>query len=313
MKSKPTPLFLTIDYTLLPERIQGLREMILQFRARLIDEGIANPEDIHYSRKATAEDLLGAHSLSYINDVLNLRNTQRTLTIGLILDRAGVEISLQNVGATLAAAELALENGIAMQMTGGTVYAFRDYGMSLSIFNDVAVALLHAMANGQIERGLVVSSDVFYPMGTASILAQHPEFVVLSIYDGENRMPDAPRGNYDVEVSRHIGDEEYLEIVENSILTVLDTHRPDLLMYLSSAKVQNDGTDSTFRISNEALKRRDEIVIRSAFERRIPIAVLTAGGRSRVFKDYIEIHLNTAKIVKEYSKKDWEREGSSPG
>jgi len=48
----------------------------------------------------------------------------------------------------------------------------------------------------------------------------------------------------------------------------------------------------------EGIKKRDEIVISYAYDRKIPIVVLLAGGYSRKFEDLVEIHSNTAKVLK---------------
>jgi hypothetical protein len=47
--------------------------------------------------------------------------------------------------------------------------------------------------------------------------------------------------------------------------------------------------------------KRDAFVIKSARDRNIPIAVVLAGGYPRNIEEIVEIHSNTAKLVKRYS------------
>ncbi len=292
-------LFVCLDYSQIPERLSRLRGMLVELRRRLVEEEIASEGEIVSPRRAKVEDLALAHSLAYIDDVLNLRKTRRTVFAGLMLDSTALEISLLNVGATLQAADIALESGLSLQLTGGTVYASRDHALSLSFFNDVAIAMLKARARGRIRRGLVVSSDAYFPEGMVSILSDVPEVHTLCIFDEDNQTWNMPRGDHGVTVTAETGDEAYLEAVRSSVLQSYAILQPDLVAYLSSAKVQNERRDSGFSVSKDALMERDRVVVEGARQRGIPIMVLTAGGRTRAPDDYIEIHLNTARVVKE--------------
>jgi acetoin utilization deacetylase AcuC-like enzyme len=266
-----------------------------------LDEGIARPGDIVVPEVAKTEDLVLAHSLSYIDDVLNLRKTRRTIYTGLPLDSVARRLALLNVGGTLLATDIARDQGIGMHLTGGTVYAYRDHAASLSFFNDVAIVMLREKVKGRMERGLVISMDAYFPEGTVSILQNHPDIQVLSVFDGGNRMSTLPSWDQDIAVRWSTRDEEYLGIVEGAVLNAYDAINPDFVVYLSSAMVQNESPEGGFTISDEALEKRDRIVIGGARERSMPIAVLTAGGRTRSLEDYVGIHRNTARVVKDHA------------
>jgi acetoin utilization deacetylase AcuC-like enzyme len=297
------PLFVSQDFSIYPRDLERAVYIVKMFRIRFLESGIATPEEVSIAEKATVEDLAYAHTLVYIDDVMNLRKTRRTLFCGFSLGEFSRDVSLINVGGTVKAAEIALEAGIAMHLTGGTVYAHRDYASSLSYFNDAAIAMLKNRVLGRINRGLVVSSDAYSPEGTISILSSFPEFHTLSIFDESNRTQSLPKGDQDITVSWNTGDEEYLKIIEGSVLRTYDVFKPEFVVYLSSAKIQNEGPDGGFTVTTEALEKRDRVVIGGACERRIPIVVLTAGGRTRELEDYISIHINTARIVKEFAQK----------
>ena len=53
--------------------------------------------------------------------------------------REMVERSRRSVGATIAAARAALDDGVAANLAGGTHHAFADRGEGFCVFNDVAV------------------------------------------------------------------------------------------------------------------------------------------------------------------------------
>ena len=48
--------------------------------------------------------------------------------------------------------------------------------------------------------------------------------------------------------------------------------------------------------------KRDEYVISLARENRIPIAICLGGGYAYKVEDTVEIHVNTMKIVKKFTK-----------
>ena len=61
--------------------------------------------------------------------------------LGMPWSEALVERGRRSVGGTVAAAGLALERGLGMNLGGGTHHAGRDFARGYCLFNDVAVAL----------------------------------------------------------------------------------------------------------------------------------------------------------------------------
>ncbi len=303
------PVFVSLVEYPIPDHYVGLREMFEGLSRRILEEGLAGPAGFAGPVDVSAEDLALAHDLPYLSDILSLRPTRRTLFAGFALREPARDISRRNVGATVQAFELALRNGISMQVCGGTVFAFRDHAAGLSVFNDVAVALLKARAEGRIGRAVVLSSDAYHPEGTVSILSRYPDFHTFSVFDRENWSEDTPAGERDIMVTNHTDDEEYLDIIESLIPQVYDLLQPHVVAYLSSAMVQNELPGGGFRVTRQALTKRDELVIGAAWERGVPIVVLTAGGRVLKPEEYIEVHLNTARVVRRYADKGWRPRG----
>ena len=80
-----------------------------------------------------------------------------------------VERSRRSVGATIAAARSALEDGVAASLSGGTHHAFPDHGEGFCVFNDVAVAIRILQREGRVGRVLVLDGDVHQGNGTAAV------------------------------------------------------------------------------------------------------------------------------------------------
>ena len=65
---------------------------------------------------------------------------------------------------------MALHDGLAANLAGGTHHAFRDHGEGFCVLNDVAIAIEQLRAEGTIRRALVIDLDVHQGNGTAAIL-----------------------------------------------------------------------------------------------------------------------------------------------
>jgi acetoin utilization deacetylase AcuC-like enzyme len=51
------------------------------------------------------------------------------------------------------------------------------------------------------------------------------------------------------------------------------------------------------RLTKNGLRERDLLVIGEARRRRLPVAVLLAGGYAAEFEDTVSIHLNTVRVA----------------
>ena len=89
--------------------------------------------------------------------------------LGMPWSEALWERSRLAAGGTLLAARLALEEGIAGNLAGGTHHAFADHAEGFCVINDVAIAIAKLRSEGMIRRAAVVDLDVHQGNGTAAI------------------------------------------------------------------------------------------------------------------------------------------------
>ena len=121
-----------------------------------------------------------------------------------------VERGRRSVGGTVAAARSALENGLGMNLGGGTHHAGRAFARGYCLFNDVAVALARMRAEGGARRALVVDCDVHQGDGTADLLAGDPDCFTLSLHGARNYPFQRIASDLDVDLPSGTGDEGYL-------------------------------------------------------------------------------------------------------
>src|SRR5215467_1109152 len=127
--------------------------------------------------------------------------------VGFPWSEALVERSYRATGGTLAASRHAVENGIAMNLAGGTHHAFADHGEGFCVFNDVAVAIRALQRAGRVRRVAIVDLDVHQGNGTNAIFAGDDTVFTFSMHGGRNYPFKKVPGSLDVELSDGTGDD----------------------------------------------------------------------------------------------------------
>jgi acetoin utilization deacetylase AcuC-like enzyme len=209
-------------------KYSGLRE-------RIVAEGIVRPADLHEAPRAAWEDIRLVHTQAYTEAVEHGTlppDAQRR--IGFPWSPQMVERSRRSVGATLAAAQAAMSDGIAANLAGGTHHAFVDRGEGYCVFNDVAVAARVLQRDHDITRVAVVDCDVHQGNGTAAIFRGDPSVFTLSIHGAKNYPFRKEVSDLDIELDDGTGDDVYLTQLAQS-LDVVFAQRPQVVFYLAGA------------------------------------------------------------------------------
>src|SRR3712207_7052558 len=94
--------------------------------------------------------------------------------IGFPWSQKMVERSRRASGGTLDAARVALSEGIAANLAGGTHHAFADRGEGFCVLNDSAIAARALLTEGLVEKIVILDTDVHQGNGTAAILRADP-------------------------------------------------------------------------------------------------------------------------------------------
>ena len=272
-----------------------------RLRDAVLAEGIVRPDDLHDPARTPLEDVLRVHDAEYIDRLV--RGTmpaaeQRVL--GFPWSEGLVERSFRASGGTLEAAEQALRDGIAMNLAGGTHHAFASHGEGFCVLNDVAIAVRALRARGRIARAAVIDLDVHQGNGTHAILAEDDAAFTFSMHGRRNYPFRKVAGRLDVELEDGTGDTEYLERLAAALPGVLAAARPDIVFYLAGADAHEGDTLGRLKLTFEGLKRRDALVLESARAIGVPVAIAIAGGYGREIDDTVRVHLNTARIARDF-------------
>jgi len=257
-------------------------------------------------------ELAYAHTPAYIDHI-----AQGTLgapaqrEIGFPWSPAMAERARRSVGATIAAARSAMEQGVAANLAGGTHHAYADKGSGFCVFNDVAVTARvlqsewsrkHRATRAHLKVA-VIDLDVHQGNGTASIFRNDDTVFTLSLHGDKNFPFRKESGDLDVPLPDGCGDTDYLAALERALEELEQRFDPGFVIYLAGADPFEGDRLGRLKLSFDGLQTRDRRVFDWCFARRIPMAFVMAGGYGVQIEETVQVQLNTYRIALEY----WER------
>jgi acetoin utilization deacetylase AcuC-like enzyme len=269
-------------------------------RRRVAESGLIAPENLLVPHAATDEEILRAHSEDHLRRVVEGRLSEAEVKrIGFPWSPGMVERSRRSSGATIEACRAALEEGVAVNLAGGTHHAFRDCGEGYCVFNDSAVAARAMQAEGRARRVVVLDCDVHQGNGTAAIFRDDPTVFTFSIHGAKNFPLRKEVSDLDIDLPDGCRDAEYLEALERGVSVALERARADLAIYLAGADPYEDDRLGRLKLTKQGLAERDRLVLGCCRAAGLPVAVTMAGGYPRRVEDAVAIHFQTVRLAAE--------------
>jgi len=178
-----------------PERLRAVLEALRAAFPKL---------DWREAPRASRGQLLRAHSQELLDLVLETRPQRRTmLDPDTVLSPDSAEAALRAAGAAVAAVDAALLGPsprvfCAVRPPGH--HATHDSAMGFCLFNNIAVAALHALDGHGLERVAVVDFDVHHGNGTQAIFEDDRRVLFASshqwpLYPGTGSREETGDGN----------------------------------------------------------------------------------------------------------------------
>lgn len=272
-------------------------------KEQLLRDQIVDPQDFVEPRVASEDDIALVHSREYI------RKLQAGKLSYLEILRLEIPYSPELVravwlcaGGSILAGRLALQDGTAANVGGGFHHAYPDHGEGFCVLNDFAIGIRRLQKDKAIERAMTVDCDVHQGNGTAAIFSGDSSVFTLSIHQENNYPYPKPPSTLDINLRDGVEDAEYLDELEKGLNQALSEFQPDLIYYVAGADPYRDDQLGGLKLTFEGLEQRDRLVFEKACAKNIPVAVTLAGGYARRVEDTIQIHTNTIKMAKEFSK-----------
>jgi acetoin utilization deacetylase AcuC-like enzyme len=254
----------------------------------LLEKKIIN--QFHKPYPCSVKTLKGAHSQTYIDNIINKSLDQnRVKKIGFPLVDSVVKRSLVATGGTVLASKLALEYRIACNTAGGSHHANFDEGAGYCVFNDVAVAANYLLNKGLVKKILIVDLDVHQGNGNSDIFENNKNVFTFSMHSKSNYPAKKSKSDLDIELEDNTEDQKYIETLKDSI-QLLNKQKFDFVFYIAGVDVHFNDRLGKLKLSDDGIKKREEIVIGNFFSKKIPICGVLGGGYNKNFDKLVELH-----------------------
>lgn len=254
----------------------------------LLEKKIIN--QFHKPYPCSVKTLKGAHSQTYISNIINKSLDQnRVKKIGFPLVDSVVKRSLVATGGTVLASKLALEHRIACNTAGGSHHANFDGGAGYCVFNDVAVAANYLLNKGLVKKILIVDLDVHQGNGNSDIFGNNKNVFTFSMHSKSNYPAKKSKSDLDIELEDNTEDQKYIETLKDSI-QLLNKQKFDFVFYIAGVDVHFNDRLGKLKLSDDGIKKREEIVIGNFFSKKIPICGVLGGGYNKNFDKLVELH-----------------------
>ncbi|WP_041737072.1 histone deacetylase family protein [Colwellia psychrerythraea] len=275
----------------LPIRHRFPIEKYVGIRNALVANGVPNnwfkkPTPVNPDNVKTVYDPTYIHQL--INNQLDSKAMRR---IGFPWSQQLIERTLTAVGGTIMTAQLALEYGKSLNLTGGYHHAFANFGSGFCMINDLYLAALTMLQNDNISKVLIFDADVHQGDGTAKLASNNQNVFTVSIH-GEKNFPHRKQvSNLDFALPKGTTDSLYLETVDNALNKAFSSFKPDAVIYDAGVDIHCNDDLGHLDISTQGVLARDKLVFDYCKLKGIPIAAVIGGGYQRDIEALVNVHL----------------------
>ena len=267
---------------------------------QLLYEGTCSGNNFFEPTKPNDKYILAVHEPEYYYDLLNITLDQRAARkIGFPLSEVLVEREVIIADGTIKASEYALQNGIAMNIAGGTHHAYTNRGEAFCLLNDQAIGARYLQHHSKISKVLIVDLDVHQGNGTAEIFQKDNSVFTFSMHGKSNYPFKKEQSDLDIALDNDTDDETYLNILKRTLPRLIDEQEPDFIYYLCGVDVVASDKLGKLGMTLEGCKERDRFVLQTCKDQQIPVLCSMGGGYSPDIKVIVDAHANTFRLAQE--------------
>jgi acetoin utilization deacetylase AcuC-like enzyme len=281
---------------------EGHRFPMLKYElipAQLLYEGSIEQDNIFAPKPCSNEVVLLTHDRDYVSKLLNQTlSAKEQRHMGFPQSAQLTEREFIITQGTIDCCYHAMENGVALNVAGGTHHAFKDRGEGFCMLNDFAIAANYLLKKEEVKQLLIVDLDVHQGNGTAKLFEHEPRVFTFSMHGKHNYPFHKERSDLDVELPDGIEDNGYLQLLAQHLPHLLDTVKPDLVFFLSGVDVLATDKFGKLKITMDGCRRRDEYVLEQAKRRSLPCVISMGGGYSPEVRTIVDAHCQTFRAAK---------------
>jgi acetoin utilization deacetylase AcuC-like enzyme len=272
------------------QKYQGIKDALL---SKGVDQGIFNTPNA-----LSVQQLTQVYDPQYVSQLVNGELDPKAMRrIGFEWSAQLVERTLTAAGGTVLTAQLALEHGKALNLTGGYHHAYANFGSGFCMINDLYLAALQMLQAPNIDKVLIFDCDVHQGDGTAKLAANNPNVYTVSIH-GEKNFPYRKQvSDLDFGLAKGTKDAEYLNLVEEALNMALNYSSPDAVIYDAGVDIHIDDDLGHLDISTQGVFARDKLVFDTCEKHNLPIAAVIGGGYQRNIDALVDVHMQLFKAA----------------
>lgn len=267
---------------------------------QLLYEGTVQNDHFFHPERLDENTALLTHHKSYWDKLIEVNLTpSEERAIGFPINAKFIERGRHISSGTLQCVDFALQNGVAMNVAGGTHHAFAGHGEGYCCLNDQAVAANWLLRREPHRRILIIDLDVHQGNGTASIFENEPRVFTFSMHGARNYPLRKERSDLDIDLPDGLTDQPYLQILKENLPKIGDQFQPDIVFYQSGVDILETDKLGRLSVSRQGCRDRDHFVFNWCRTNNLPVVVSMGGGYSPKIADIVEAHANTFRVAQE--------------
>jgi acetoin utilization deacetylase AcuC-like enzyme len=244
---------------------------------------------------ATREQLERVHTAAHIDSIEELSGRGGGMVdLDTVASEGSFEAALHSAGGAVEAVDRMLAEGngapraafCALRPPGHHAETARAMGFCL--FNNIAVAAAHALAEHGLERVLVIDWDVHHGNGTEEIFYESNRVLYASLhqsplYPGTGAASDTGRGagegfTINVPLPPGAGNDEFSEALEDEVLTRAGEWEPQLVCVSAGYDAHRADPLADCMVDEDGYRRMTGLVDHLARGAGAPVLVCLEGG-----------------------------------
>ena len=262
--------------------------------AQLLHEGSITEEHLFSPTICNLETVLQTHHVEYVHKLMHQTlSASEQRKIGFPQSPELTQRELIIAQGTIDCCLHALQHGAAMNIAGGTHHAFADRGEGFCLLNDMAIAANYLLQKQLATKILIIDLDVHQGNGTAKLFEHNKNVFTFSMHGAHNYPFHKEKSDVDIPLKDGITDVEYVELLQENLLSILQNFKPDFAFYLSGVDILETDKFGKLKVSMQGCKTRDEFVFTTLHQYKIPVTVAMGGGYSPDVRTIVEAHCNT--------------------
>lgn len=267
------------------EKYQALHDAVLAYYPERVS--------IHpVTKLVSRQQLASIHHPQYIEQFCSGTLTDKAMKrIGFTWSEQFVKRTRTAVAGTIMTAQLAVEHGVAINLTGGYHHAHPEFGSGFCVFNDLALAAKSLLDSGQASRILIFDCDVHQGDGTATSAALDNNIFTCSVHCEKNFPARKQQSDFDLGLDKGLADDDYLDAVEQTLTSCIQAFKPDFILYDAGVDIHQHDDLGLLNITSQGVRARDRLVFNQAKQLGIAIAAVIGGGYQRDIDALTQVHL----------------------